>query len=262
MQDAVTDLLELYGQHGLFKNNHATYAPTACSQAGQCWKHEPQDRFPDPPPSGKGEIYRPWIGPKYATTRMVVIGENFNDHGGFDEAENLISWAIPRLAQGKVRMNFDSEDYTGSIVFHRAAVYAQAWLFAEGHGEIPLGEVYNHIAFTNHVKCSPRATSVTRSTPNTTMWSTCGRTLLAQELQILKAQRIVVLGTGSNWGTFSSHVWTDLQPVRSIGRAGLFAAPDGRAALVVRHPAARGGPAHAIADDVRAVLRTTQNPSL
>lgn len=250
----LSTILQVHHQAGLHDGTYATHAPTSCTCAASCWKGEPDSRRPPLAPASRGQAYRPWIGAHYEATRLVVLGENFYDHGGWDEAEQLVRWVMPRLARGIRRMNFGVKRYKGSLFQHRAALYARVWLEALGFGAVPIGEVYEHVAFTNAVKCSPRATEGTRSTPNPVMWSSCPRHVLAGELAALGARRIVVIGTSSNAGAMRAHVWTDLFPSASSGRVQLLRSPDGREALVVPHPASPGGAAASIENDVRAVL--------
>lgn len=161
---------------------------------------------------------------------------------------------MPKLARSVKRLNFDAPGHRGSLFQHRAAIYSGIWLAALGHGALPVGDVYRHVAFTNPVKCVPRATKSQASRPADALWATSGRHVLTGELEALGARRLLVLGTSRNaWG-IRQNVWTDLAPVRRVRRVELLRAPDGREALVVPHPAARGGAAWAIAVEVRAAL--------
>lgn len=245
----------VYRSTGLHDGTTATHAPTSCTCAASCWKGEPDSRRPPPEPATRGQAYRPWIGAHYEATRLVVLGENFYDHGGWNEAEAIVRWAMPRLAAGVRRMNFGVKTYKGSLFQHRAAVYAQAWLAAAGVGEVAIGDVYQHIAFTNAVKCSPRSSDGSRSTPNPVMWATCPRHVLAGELAALGARRLVVLGTSWNAGAVKAQVWPGLVPVEERGKVRLLRDAEGHEALIVPHPASPGGAAWSVLEDVRSALR-------
>lgn len=254
MSDHESRLQVLYLATGLRTEAGPTCAAESCACAATCWAGVQFERRPPPLPALRGQAYRPWIGEHYANTRLVLVGESFNDHGGWNSAEKIVEWVIPKLAAGVKRMNFDAPGYRGSLFQHRAATYAGIWLAALGHGRIPIGELYRHVAFTNQVKCVPRTTATQPSRPTKAMWAACGQHVLAGELAAMEARRILVLGTSANAGGIRQNVWTDLRSVRRDGAVELLRAPDGREALVVPHPAARGGAAHAIADQVRAVL--------
>lgn len=254
MSDFDDHLRSHYVATGLQDERGPTYAASACGRAGTCWAEEPEARRPPTSPAERGQAYAPWVGPAYENTRLVVVGENFYEHGGWEEARKLIRWAIPQLANNVRRMNFGVKGYKGSLFQHRAAEYARVWLERQGVA-VPIGEVYNHIAFTNHVKCCPRSDARGRSRPNHAMWETCGRHVLAQELEVLGATRVLIVGTSWNAGAFKAHVWPGLRSIRQVGRAELLRDSDGREALVVPHPAAHGGAAWAIVGDVRAVVQ-------
>lgn len=243
-----------YRSTGLLNDVGPTCAAVSCTRAASCWSGVRADRRPPPSPYPRGQAYRPWIGERYDATRLVLVGESYNDHGGWDSAVKIVEWAVPKLAAGVKRMNFNAPGYRGSLFQHRAALYARIWLSALGYGDLPIGDVYRHVAFTNQVKCVPCVSTTERSRPTNAMWATCGRHVLAGELDALGARRLLVLGTSANAGGIRQNVWTDLVPVRRVGPVELLQAPDGREALVVPHPAARGGAAWAIADEVRAVV--------
>jgi hypothetical protein len=240
VSDAAARLRALYLDAGLLVGDSPTYVADCCARAASCWSDEPASRRPPASPSHRGEAYAPWIGPQYEATRLVVVGENFYEHGGWDEASNLVRWVMPQLAAGVRRMNFGAKGYKGSLFQHRSAEYARIWLGAVGH-VVTIGEVYNHIAFTNHVKCCPRSDNRGRSRPNEQMWANCGRHILAHELEILGARRVVVVGTSWNAWAFRSNVWPGLRSARRTGRVELLRDDLGREVLVVPHPASRGG---------------------
>lgn len=247
-------LLAHYRAAGLHDGAGPNCAADSCTSAASCWRGVGADRRPPSQPSRRGQAYRPWIGERYDATRLVIVGESYNDHGGWDSAVEIVERAMPELAKGTKRLHFGVPGYRGSLFQHRAALYAGIWLAALGHGEIPVGEVYQHVAFTNQVKCVPCVPKSERSRPTVAMWATCGRHVLAGELDALGARRLLVLGTSANAGGIRQNVWTDLRSVGRVAEVELLRAPDGREVLVVPHPAAHGGAAHTIAGNIRALL--------
>jgi hypothetical protein len=246
-------LLAHYVQAGLHDGEQATHVSDQCRCAASCWSGEPENRRPPRTPTHRGEAYVPWIGAHYAKTRLLILGENFYEHGGWDEARQIVRWTIPKLKEGVRRMTFDAKGYKGSLFQHRSAEYARLWLSSLGV-ELSIGEVYDHVAFTNHIKCSPRSDGRGRSRPNDAMWTRCGQHVLAAELGILETQRVLLVGRGSNAPAFRAHVWPELRSVRGVGRVELLRDAQGREALVVPHPAGRGGAARRIAEDVVATV--------
>lgn len=253
MSDLHAELRRHYVAAGLHDGERATVAADSCLCAAECWASEPESRRPEPKNAG---AYRPWVGHKYETTRMVVVGVNLYDHGGWDGVNDLINLAVPLLRErGPCLMTFNHPGYKGTLFYSRAAQYAELWLAATGMS-VPLGDVYDHVAFTNHVKCSPKSDQVLgRSPPNAVMWSKCGGHVLAGELRVLGARRVLVVGV-ENARSLRSHVWSGLESVKRSGRAELLRDADGREILVVPHPASgRGGAARSILGDVSAAVR-------
>lgn len=249
MADFDRELLQHYVAAGLHDGKRATAVADACKCAALCWAGEPDERRPARGHKNS-EAYRPWIGRDYEATRMIVVGENLYDHGGWTAAQDLVKLAIEALGRGERRMNFGDVSYKGTLFYSRAAEYARRWLEALGH-VLPVEQVFDHIAFTNHVKCSPRSDKTHgRSRPNDVMWSKCGRHVLAEELRILGARRVLLVGTSWNAGAFRAHVWPKLASPRQAGAVEVWREPDGREVLVVPHPASFGGAARSIADEV------------
>lgn len=75
--------------------------------------------------------------------RLLVIGENLNECGGFDTIQLLTALAKKEILSGRRRVRFDNDfkKYPGSILWHRLGCYAVA--FAEAKGV--LNPYYIHI---------------------------------------------------------------------------------------------------------------------
>lgn len=180
-----------------------------CIHREQCWDHA-KDRFP-PPEDGSEKsdhISRPWVGSGYKDLKLVVVGINMNEAGGFNKMVDLVEKARIEIQEGRRRVRFGHafKDYPGTFLFHRVGAYAA--ILAEVESLLHLDwesdgfpcpryieEGFNFIALTNHVKCSPMGKV---STPTAAMWKNCGRHILRLELGKLLPQWILVLGTSEN----------------------------------------------------------------
>jgi hypothetical protein len=48
-----------------------------------------------------GSISRPWIGTRYPELRLLTLGENLNDHGGFEAIQLCVEDARAEVATGR-----------------------------------------------------------------------------------------------------------------------------------------------------------------
>lgn len=253
MADFDVDLRQHYIAAGLYDGKQATVIADACKCAAFCWAGESDARRPACG-SERSHAYLPWIGPHYTATRLVVVGENLYEHGGWEAMRSLVSQAKAYLVEGRRRMNFGVKTYKGTLFYSRAAEYAHLWLATAGR-PTSLAEVFDHVAVTNHVKCSPESDPRGRSRPNEVMWSRCGRHVLVEELRILGARRVLLVGTSWNAWAFREQVWPDLASAGPrVGQVELLRDRVGREVLVVPHPASFGGAARSIADDVSTAI--------
>jgi hypothetical protein len=205
-----------------------------------------------------------WVGPGYDQTRTILIGENLYDHGGLDALSELVRLAKLELSAGKRRVSYGASNYRGTLIWHRAAVYVHKWLAAaDGEaGEEPSGPdvaaILDQVAFTNHVKCSPRASSGSRSTPNEAMWFNCGQSILKREIELLAPTRVLALGL-NNGRRFLLNVCPNARCLYSASGLVSFDRDDtGMQVLSVRHPAAPGGASRAVIQAVSDALQAAQ----
>jgi hypothetical protein len=219
-----------------------------CSKGSECWKNI------DLSDNGYGMI-RPWIGKHYLESRTLVLGINMNDCGGLYALENLIdnedNAARKALKAGQYKHFIDHEhNYNGTIFYYRLAhLGAVVEHLVKGtnpealHGEASaVADGFDWIAYTNHVKCSPKGN---RSKPSGSMWQNCGKHILRQELSLLRPRYIVVFGTGDNFHYLCQSVlWDETSADFSqIGKIKLAAGDYNGASLKVigmPHPAAPG----------------------
>jgi hypothetical protein len=206
-----TQLVALYVDRGvLTPDQRSLHLATNCPRSSTCWASEPATRVP-PPASVAGELSAPWIGPQFATGRLVLVLENLRDFGGWDlrdEAHKGMRY-LARCARGAFargdRVLFRGNGYPGTRVWHQAISYAATWLSTLGtlRASWPgdtvssegLVETIDQIAMVQHVKCSPIGE---RSRASDAMWRECGRHLLQGELSILRPERVIVVGSNHN----------------------------------------------------------------
>jgi hypothetical protein len=274
-------LVSAYQRQGLLTADRAAVRlSTACPRASLCWADEAAARHPAPDMPAAA-LSAPHVGRRYKEARLLVLLENLFDYGGFDLGPNatvgmrfLADHARTGFGQGH-KVLFRGDGYSGTRVWYQATAYAGAWLAQlglleakwVGRGELAganLADALDLVAFAQHVKCSPAGA---RSHQNAAMWSECGRHVLAEELDVLRPERLLVVGTGDNAGAVREHVLPGdatvicrktvkvgrrtvlLQREERITRAG------GRVEVVcVPHPAMPGGASRALVEAVRELL--------
>lgn len=201
---------KLYSQLG-FIDEEGNCLPLhkSCGYREKCWSgsYESMDRKPDDQNSA---ISRPWVGKMYSKLGLLVVGINLNECGGFNALVDLTGQARKELACGAKRVKFENQNYGGSPLWHRVGCYATAFCEAKGICDrgrevdgYPQGEkveaVYEYIAYTNHVKCSPIGED---SKPSSGMWEHCGHHVLKREISLLKPTDILLLGKTDNPHSF------------------------------------------------------------
>jgi hypothetical protein len=251
----------------------------SCEHRSACWEGS-EHRFP--PENDWSHIYRPWVGPKYAENRILVVAVNMNADGGFDEAADLVEAARKEIRDGKIRIRFGNEfnTYPGTFLYHRMGCYASAIVNASGTtltasdddsrpSKEVIADAFDYFAYTNHVKCSPDDTHNSdvgtgekgKSEPTAEMWSHCGPHVLAKEIALLHPKTILILGTSDNWQSFANRVLISVSTQQA--RVGSVRMVDAKVndrdvrAIIVPHPQARGGNAWQIYDDLRSLMRQT-----
>jgi len=187
------ELDDLYSRLGVLKNT----LHSDCRFSNLCWNGVDEKR------KSYGEIaqlYRPYIGARYTESRILALGINMNEYGGYNAEIELADMASNDIKNGK-KKTFAKDGYKGSLVWHRILSYATFILREISLFEIPelrpypekeeLSKAIDFIAVTNSIKCCPWEE---RSKPTNEMWKHCPNFILKEEMGVLKPKHIIVLG--------------------------------------------------------------------
>jgi hypothetical protein len=240
---------ELYKSLSIMnENNEGLPLISSCTKSDHCWK-KALNR------STNYSIYYPWIGAQYKEFKILVIGENMNDYGDINAAYNLIEKAKIDIKQHKRKL-FISKTYKGTLLFHRIGCYVASFIKSNDlntailknkyPASINVAESFDYIAYTNHVKCSPKRE---KSEQTNEMWENCGTHILKDEIRILNPEIILILGTSDNFNNISTKVFDKNIKLSVAGKCkfgeGFL---DGKLIkiYVLPHPSSRGGASYEI----------------
>lgn len=239
-----------------------------CKNRHECWKGA-DDRKP-PNDEEWSKISRPWVGSKYSDLRLVAVGVNLNECGGFDALSMLLETAREEMVStGRKRVRFDNSNYRGSLLWHRLGCYAVVFAQAAGlitpsyANQFPVnrdvGQAFEYIAYTNHIKCSPKGNW---SEPTKKMWENCGGHVLRKELLELEPERILILGTSDNFRYFIANVLDpDITKPLNKKSVRIVSGKLGKKPVrvfAVDHPASRLGARKSILEDLRESLNDSR----
>jgi hypothetical protein len=203
--------MELYKRLGVVdESDHGVPLHKHCDKRGECWEAI-ADRTPPAHLGERSHISLPWVGPNYCEAKLLVVGENLNECGGLNAATMLVREAT-REMMGRSRRVFkggkceNGKLYRGTLFYFIVGCYVAALIpehlsrpsLSDHSGfqsEQLVASVYDYIAYTNQVKCSP---SGERSRPSSRMWENCGNRILKEEIKILNPEKILVLGIQNN----------------------------------------------------------------
>lgn len=206
-----TDVQEIEKQlHDFYKSENIFNVPlhTTCKFCNNCWngiENKKRD-IENSKEEEKSKIYKPYIGDKYNDFKLLIVGINMNNHGGYEEQKNIAVEACRLLSEeGLKKLNFGNEEYAGSLYWHRIASYAvvytdNAKLTTENWAndappEDSIALAFDYFAITNSIKCAPKNLNKgDRSQPTTEMFMNCPSYILKKEIEILKPTKILVLG--------------------------------------------------------------------
>ncbi len=200
--------LKMYQEDGVFltKPDEITLHQS-CPDRLSCWINENNIKE-----SGCdwNKIQKPYIGSEYKNI-LLAIGLNLNEYGGWSSLNNLFNGEnenlgiIKYLSKGWKKINFGNQNYGGTFIYHRLAVYAsiiiEDKICSDGNlvlspnminiyeDNIYLSNIMKKIAFVEAVKCSPWWE---KSTPTDQMKFNCPKRFLVNEIQILKPQFIIL----------------------------------------------------------------------
>lgn len=175
----------LYQQMGIYEGPlHET-----CPKAGECWRGA-SDRYQE---GEKSFISAPWVGDKYPGVGLLFLGTNLNDFGGFGAIEWCVNDALSKDSRDKTSIYLWAP-ILGGIIVERLSKMRMSREDTD-YKKIPqetMRTVYDYIAFTNIIKCSPKGD---RSNPTRNMWPNCASHILSEELRILKPKYIICLSS-------------------------------------------------------------------
>lgn len=189
-----------------------------CKFSRECWTGI-EDRMQNDDVEGDdGEehfshLYIPWIGSKYDVIKLLVIGINMNNYGGYRAEEYLAEGATKEILEGHRKIRFGNPDYAGTFYWHRIPAYVVLFLEKEKlltakweEDDFPSNEdvslAFKYFAITNQIKCSPIGN---RSKPTYQMWGNCGNFILREEIKIIKPHKILICGK-DNFDYFNKNV--------------------------------------------------------
>ena len=236
-----------------------------CKHSTSCWKGLEERMWKDDFEGkyDKNEEYEahlsvPWIGESYDVSKLLFVGINLYDYGGYWAQKMFVDGAITQILKGSRRIKTGNTDYPGTSYWHRIPAYAVAILEKAnlmkptwGADQFPSKEdtanAFEYLSMTNSVKCSPRKLpdiENDRSKPTRDMWENCPRFILKEEIEILKPEKILVLGNSDNIKFFNSKVldspWTFKNYPLTLKGKGKIKGRDVEI-YVVPHPSSRGG---------------------
>lgn len=216
---------------------------SSCNNRNHCWEKAVKRE-------SNYSIYYPWIGAKYDKFKILVIGENMNDYGDINAAYKLIENAKIEINKGKRRL-FISKNYKGTLLFHRVGSYVLAMTNSSDLKNVieknkypsysNVSESFDYIAYTNHVKCSPKGK---RSEQTKEMWEYCGSHILKEEIRIINPEIVIILGTSDNYNYISTKVFEKIKISSTVGKCKSGEGSlDGKMIkiFVLPHPASWGG---------------------
>jgi len=188
-------LEELYLRLGVYKEP----LHSKCVNSDSCWNGVDENRICN---DGEelAQLYKPYIGKDYQQGKILAIGINMHEYGGYNAEVELAEIASREIKQGKKR-TFAKPGYQGSLVWHRLVSYASFILRETRLIDTPknrpypnkeeLSKAFDYIAVTNSIKCCPWGE---RSKPTNAMWKCCPDYILKEEIRLLKPKHIIVLG--------------------------------------------------------------------
>lgn len=221
-------IIKIHNEFHTMEKEHSIPNCENCIHHESCWK-DIEHRKPTTHPNGNVEwthISLPWIGKMYNKHRIAVIGINPYEAGGKNFYPLLIEQAKHDLGTGKIKLNFGHKSYSGTILWHRIALYTKQILDSKEDQEtvnfllsdIPIQNAYDYVAFTNSIKCSPMGE---RSIPSLNMWKNCSN-ILNKELEILSPKMIFIIGKGDNLFFFLNQVVESYQLIEKTKYVDLY----------------------------------------
>ncbi len=197
----VEALLDLYQSEGIGVAPNGRDEPLhrVCPNCRECW----QERRGREPQDFTAGIALPWIGSRYAETRVAVVAVNLNNMGGYD-AQWVVQADVRRELQAGSKMAKRSPFgwVIGCYLDVVTASLAGREPEAAPREPATVAECWEDCALLEFVKCSPATAShADVSMPSGEMWSNCGPFLLPGELDVLKPRVLVLVDKDVAWNT-------------------------------------------------------------
>lgn len=99
-------LEKMYYEFGFINDNcDPVSLYKGCKCADECWSGI-EDRKPKDNEEQWSYLSFPWIGEKYYKNKIMVLGINTNEGGGFDFNKEIVTGARAELREGRKRVNF------------------------------------------------------------------------------------------------------------------------------------------------------------
>ncbi len=226
-------LVALYAQHnlmpfdGVFPTRIAWPLWCACSNGQRCWAGWEARQTPNRWLHG---ISLPWIGSRYAESRVAVVGLNQRGGGG-----PLVQWDIAEEASKRLKAGAD-RPYRSAFWKGVAQYVVVALRHLQPSTHVSPRDALEHAALLQLVKCSPTGD---RGAPNRIMAELCPPKYLRDELEIL-APEIVLVCTKQHGSIIARALQSPpLQPRGTASLGETVASIAGRSAPIIhlRHPA-------------------------
>lgn len=228
----------LYEKHGLIADGIAAPLWRCCPNRRDCWRSARFSR----PKAPLGGISLPWVGPRYETGGIAVLGMNFNDASGLTMATQLARYETGALEAGTVKMTYDHPGYRGSNFAYCSTRSAALVLDLLAGGPItdrrmpgdlvgPLGQIVR----LQTVKCSPVNTR--RSNPTDEMWELCPPLLLRDEIAVAQPRYIIGFGGDVRWALQQLSEFHE-GPTEGRLHTGTFTSGHDAHVLLIDHPGA------------------------
>lgn len=249
-------ILELYDRKGVIYDNQSKVEGCllyeTCSRKETCWQNITHQK------ADWNIIQMPYIGSDYKTEKypIAILGLNLNQSGGICSLRDLVLDAQYSLSKGWVKIRFgnDYQEYPGTFLFHRVAVYSNIISNRNSISSIPdlllsknLSNIYDKICFLEAIKCSPYNES--NSSPTAEMYQNCPQEFLLEELEIIKPKILLVLGKET---IVPENMFDVLSKKNSkYGNISVYEIRNNQIEYVyqVIHPTARGGNSNEIIDE-------------
>ena len=200
--DLVSQLAEIYADHGILDGMRTPPLHEHCPKCKKCWHGAgadppvPARLRPRPKQAG---IAFPWVGRDFSSSKLVIAGinlpvpEDAGDFGGL-----LSQWWIYSDLTNDNKMG-RKKQYMGKSEFAYAAGTYMLTIEAAAQGKAINGSpaprdaasAWERCALLELVKCSPVGGG---SPPEDEMWKNCLGEYLVEELDVLKPRALIVMG--------------------------------------------------------------------